>query len=111
MGSDSVNNEKILKKLDELTKLDKKILTNVKSETTLSDEEKQRLNNISESSNSVNTSADKLTKALNFVIALSLVVFAAIIIGFFHGNQSIIVIASAAIGGVVGYLVPNTKKS
>ena len=52
------------------------------------------------------TKLDIIVPESNDVIVFSLIVFAILIIWFFNKNPVVVPIASAAIGGVVGYLVP-----
>ena len=100
--------EQIIDTLDEI------ILNKLKNNQTLVPSEQDRVLNIIKNSAQIVPTAprsklDIIVPESNDVIVFSLIVFAIIIIWFFNKNPVLVPIASAAIGGVVGYLVPKNS--
>lgn len=94
--------------------LDEIILNKLKNNQTLVPSEQDRVLNIIKNSAQIVPTAprsklDIIVPESNDVIVFSLIVFAIIIIWFFNKNPVLVPIASAAIGGVVGYLVPKNS--
>ncbi len=78
----------------------------------LTDVEKQHLNDILQINKPpIINDTNELHEKHNFWIVIGLIIFSGLSIILFHSNNTIITIASTAIGGVIGYLVPNIKKT
>lgn len=89
------------------------ILNKLKTKQSLDPAEQDRVTDILKNSiktvpTSPKTKLDIIVPESNDVIVFSLIVFAIVIIWFFNKNPVVVPIASAAIGGVVGYLVPKS---
>jgi hypothetical protein len=101
--------EQIIDKFDEI------ILNKLENKLSLDPNEQDHVTDILK--NSVQTvptapksKLDIIVPESNDVIVFSLIIFAIIIIWFFNKNPVLVPIASAAIGGVVGYLVPKSSQ-
>ncbi len=89
------------------------ILNKLENKQILDPAEQDRVTDILKNSvktvpTSPKTKLDIIVPESNDVIVFSLIVFAIVIIWFFNKNPVVVPIASAAIGGVVGYLVPKS---
>ena len=89
------------------------VLNKLKTKQSLDPAEQDRVTDILKNSiktvpTSPKTKLDIIVPESNDVIVFSLIVFAIVIIWFFNKNPVVVPIASAAIGGVVGYLVPKS---
>jgi hypothetical protein len=88
------------------------ILNKLENNQNLDQNEQERVADILKNSvKTVPTSKlDIIVPESTDIIVFSLIVFAVVIIWLFNKNPVVMPIAAAAIGGVVGYLVPKTSK-
>ncbi len=97
-----------------IDKFDGIILNKLENNQSLDPNEQDRVTDILKNSvqtapTAPKTNLDIIVPESNDVIVFSLIVFAIVIIWLFNKNPGVIPIASAAIGGVVGYLVPKSS--